>query len=86
MTCREAAEFLLDYLEGRLPLDVRATFDEHLGRCPPCVVFLASYRATVEVTAAAGSAPADESPEPVPEALITAILAACPARREGRPS
>ncbi|MCC6361642.1 MAG: zf-HC2 domain-containing protein, partial [Phycisphaerales bacterium] len=31
MTCKELAEFLMDYLDGELPAETRAVFDRHLG-------------------------------------------------------
>ena len=50
MTCRELADFILDYLEGHLPGDVRSAFDEHLSLCSNCVDYLAGYKATVDLS------------------------------------
>jgi anti-sigma factor RsiW len=51
----------MDYLEGVLPPAVRAQLDEHVGGCPRCQAFLASYRETPRVLRDATSvvAPAD---------------------------
>ena len=75
MTCREFADFMMDYLTGELPAEVVASFERHLSRCPNCHTYLAQYRATV---AAGREAFADESatvPPDVPEDFIQAILA-----------
>lgn len=72
MTCRECAEFLSDYLEGDLAIDIRQVFDRHLSLCPNCVTYLEQFRATV----LAGQAAFGDDAEPdVPEELIQAILA-----------
>ncbi len=72
MTCRECAEFLSDYLEGDLAIEIRQVFDRHLSLCPNCVTYLAQSRATV----LAGQAAFGDDAEPdVPEELIQAILA-----------
>jgi anti-sigma factor RsiW len=75
VTCREFADFIMDYLTNELPADVAASFDRHLSRCPNCHTYLAQYRATV---AAGREAFADDRarvPDEVPEDLIQAILA-----------
>jgi anti-sigma factor RsiW len=75
VTCREFADFIIDYETGELAADARASFDRHLSRCPNCETYLAQYRATVT---AGREAFADEDallPSDVPEQLIQAILA-----------
>ena len=44
MTCRECAEFLSDYLEGDLAIEVRQVFEGHLSLCPNCVTYLEQFR------------------------------------------
>ena len=46
-TCRETIDLLLDYLDGELPAELRASLEEHLGGCQPCEEFFATYRATM---------------------------------------
>ena len=47
MSCKRLIlEYLVDYEDGSMPETERAAFERHLGHCPPCVVFLKSYRAT----------------------------------------
>jgi anti-sigma factor RsiW len=79
MTCRELADFLMDYLNDDLAPDVRAAFDRHLSLCPNCVNYLSGYKTTIELGRRAfADDDADASTE-VPEDLLRAILAA---RRE----
>lgn len=53
-TCEECIGFLMDYLDGLLPVAQRDVFDRHLARCPDCVAYIASYRAAVELASRAG--------------------------------
>ena len=79
MKCRELAEFLLEYVGGELPEDVRAQFEVHLSRCHNCHEYLEQYQDTIK----AGKVACSEEhvlPPNVPEDLVRAILAA----REGR--
>ena len=50
MTCREATEFLLDYLDGNLPPAVAAELGVHLEICGWCPEYVAGYRKTVAIT------------------------------------
>ena len=77
MTCREAADFIGDYLSGELPGDTVTVFEDHLQRCPNCRAYLSTYRATLEL----GRQAFDDEDAPatyhgVPDELIAAILAA----------
>ncbi len=38
---------LSDYLDGRLPADVRTELEQHLGGCTDCATFVESFRSTV---------------------------------------
>jgi anti-sigma factor RsiW len=73
VTCRDFADFLLDYVEGELPTETRQRFDAHMAICPDCVQYLQHYTETVK---AGRLAMADELPADVPEGLVTAILQA----------
>ena len=73
MTCREATEFIMDYLSGQLADDVVARFERHLSRCAACRAYLASYQATMALGQEAFTS--DEmTAEAVPEDLVQAIL------------
>lgn len=85
MTCRDLAEYLLAYLDDELPRSERRAFDRHLFWCKACRAYLESYRATVELARSLGTPLPDEAPEPVPEHLIAAVLAARAATDAGAP-
>ena len=76
MTCRELVEFLMDYLDGVLPEPERSCFEEHLGECPDCVAYLASYQEAIRLGKDACEAGDDAIPAEVPEDLVRAVLAA----------
>jgi len=44
LTCRELVELVTDYLEGALPPEERARFDEHIATCRPCTTYLGQLR------------------------------------------
>ena len=73
MTCREFADFVIDYFDGQLDADARAQFDRHLTLCPDCVHYLQQYRDTVQAGQMAFD---DELPQFVPDDLVRAILEA----------
>ena len=75
MTCRELVEFLMDYLDEQLAEPERLCFEEHLGECPDCVAYLATYREAVRLGKEACAA-GDAIPAEVPEDLVRAVLAA----------
>jgi len=53
MTCREHIEVLDDYVDNTMPARLRDEFERHLEGCAPCRAFLATYRATRTLGAAA---------------------------------
>ena len=75
MTCRELVEFLMDYVDGLLSEPERLCFEEHLGECPDCVAYLATYREAIRLGKEACTA-GDAIPAEVPEDLVRAVLAA----------
>ncbi|MDX2146567.1 MAG: zf-HC2 domain-containing protein [Planctomycetota bacterium] len=52
LTCQDVNGFLLEYVEGTLPPEVRAAFERHLAECPRCVRYLRGYRRTIELAGA----------------------------------
>jgi len=47
INCRELIlESLVEYEDGSMAATDRVRLETHLSHCPPCVVFLKSYRAT----------------------------------------
>lgn len=75
MTCRDFVEFLMSYIDGELEEDPLRVFEDHMRLCPPCGVYLGTYRETIRLGKFACKE-VDGIPEDVPEALIQAILAA----------
>lgn len=73
MTCQQFVAFLMAYLDGELPAQERALFEEHMAVCPDCVRYLSQYNETVR---AAQLSIDDDLPADVPEELVRAILAA----------
>ena len=76
MTCRELVEFLMDYLDGLLSESERLRFEEHLGECPDCDAYLATYREAIRLGKEACTDGEDAIPSEVPEDLVRAVLAA----------
>jgi anti-sigma factor RsiW len=74
MTCKEVADFLLEYTAGELPPDVEDLFEVHLSRCPNCREYVALYRTTVTLARHALD-DVDAIDAGVPDDLVTAILA-----------
>ncbi|HYT90640.1 MAG TPA: zf-HC2 domain-containing protein [Gemmataceae bacterium] len=50
MTCRELAELLIDFVSGELAPEHQERVEQHLGLCPPCVVFVETYKITIRLT------------------------------------
>lgn len=81
MTCRQVVEFLDEYTDGTLPPEARRLFEEHLAGCADCRAYLDSYRLTIRASRVAFQHPdAPTRPQPIPEELVSAIVAA---RRAG---
>jgi predicted anti-sigma-YlaC factor YlaD len=76
VTCREFAEFMMDYTAGELTAEVRVPFDDHLARCSNCRRYLTSYEETVKLGKRAFDDESADLPSDVPEELVRAILAA----------
>lgn len=45
--CPRLVSLLSDYIDGRLPADVRRDLEEHLTGCSECTTFVGSFRSTV---------------------------------------
>lgn len=81
LTCRELADFLMDYVDGELAGDVRERFEHHLTLCPNCVRYVSAYRKTADLSRKAYETLEADADRPArdagaPEELIEAILAA----------
>jgi anti-sigma factor RsiW len=76
VTCREFADFMMDYLSDELSSESRAQFDHHLSLCANCRKHLASYEETMKLGKRAFDDEDSTVPPDVPEELVKAILAA----------
>ena len=47
--CPRIVTLLSDYLDGRLPSDVRAELEQHLSGCAECTAFVGTFRSTVSL-------------------------------------
>ena len=56
VTCETGVELLMDYLEGVIAGDVRASLESHVEGCPRCTAFIASYLATPRIVREATAA------------------------------
>jgi anti-sigma factor RsiW len=66
VTCRELVGLLDDYLDGALGAGAAAELERHLAGCDACHAYLATYRATRRLGAAATRV---EMPEEMRERL-----------------
>ncbi len=49
ISCKQALENLLEYLDGHLPPQARQAIEQHLASCECCPELLASYQKTSEL-------------------------------------
>ena len=54
ITCRELIDVIDDYLDGLLSAADVEALEQHLADCGPCRAYLATYRCTRALGAAAG--------------------------------
>jgi anti-sigma factor RsiW len=45
--CPRIVSLLSDYIDGRLPADVRRDLEHHLSGCSECTTFVGTFRSTV---------------------------------------
>ena len=76
ITCRELVAFIAEYLDDALPASERREFEAHLRVCERCVVYLGSYRRTIDLGKVALTDADAPAPPDVPEELVQAILRA----------
>lgn len=75
MNCRRLIlDYLGDYEDGSMPAGERAALEAHLSHCPPCVVFLHSYRATGRTLR---KLKPKELPKNLAEAVMNFVKARC---------
>ena len=72
MNCKEAIALMSDYLEMLCGEDLLHDLEQHLQDCPPCRAYLATLRATRDLTHAAGQV---EMPDEMKARLRQFLLA-----------
>lgn len=45
--CSRIVSLLSDYIDNRLPADVRQDLEQHLNGCSDCTAFMGTFRSTV---------------------------------------
>ena len=50
MNCRRCIDLLIDFVSGELSEQEREVLQEHLDGCPPCLVYMETYEATIRMT------------------------------------
>jgi anti-sigma factor RsiW len=45
--CPRLVSLLSDYIDGKLPADVRSDLERHLSGCSDCTTFVGSFKSTV---------------------------------------
>lgn len=50
ITCRDCIELLIDLVSGELSAEYRQHCEQHLQACPPCLVYLETYKITIRLT------------------------------------
>ncbi|MEM9383761.1 MAG: zf-HC2 domain-containing protein [Pseudomonadota bacterium] len=74
LTCKEFDGFLVDFLDGNLPLRQKLSMHLHLGLCKDCREYVRDYERAITLGRKACSATEDEEVSDVPEALVQAVL------------
>ena len=65
MSCRDLTELVTDYMEGRMTLMQKLSFQLHVGMCSPCREYLRQMRLTVQSVGCLACA--EDSPAMSPE-------------------
>ena len=71
LTCKEFNEFMIDYLEGGLPVWQKYMCWLHVKMCRECAYFVQQYHRVI----ALGQNACDSPDDPVPEELVKAAMA-----------
>jgi anti-sigma factor RsiW len=70
ISCQEVVELVTDYVEGALPMDETALFEQHLNFCDGCVWYVDQMRTTIDSVGRIGE---EDLPEETRERLMTAF-------------
>lgn len=73
--CRRLLELLQDFVNGELPPEELANLQAHMNACPPCEVYVTTYRMMITMTR---TLPQPEMPSEVADRLLQALRRECP--------
>ena len=76
LTCREVEEFMLDYLDGELPLAQRMAFQMHVLFCSECKAYIRKYKTAMALGKKVFDDADRDASEELPADLVDAIVAA----------
>jgi anti-sigma factor RsiW len=72
--CRRLVELLHEFLSGEMPPEEYATLQAHIEQCPPCGVYLTTYKLTITMSR---RLPPVEIPTDAAERLLAALKREC---------
>ncbi len=72
LTCKELADLVTEYLEGKLSPADQQRFEEHMDMCPPCRIYVDQINQTITLT---GALKEDDIPVHIQDALLDAFRA-----------
>ncbi len=76
LTCKEFDDFMVDYLDGNMPVWQKYMCWLHVKMCRECAHFIQQYRKVIKLGRSAfDGSPDGLVPDSVPEDLIKAALA-----------
>lgn len=75
LTCKEFDDFMIDYLEGGLPVWQKYLCWLHVKMCRECAHFVRQYQRTIALEQSAFDSVNDPVPGWVPDELVNAALA-----------
>jgi anti-sigma factor RsiW len=74
VNCKKVAELLIDLVSGELGDEIRIHIEEHLHKCPPCVIYVETYKLTIKMTR-------QLPPVPMPPQLVERLKRAVETQR-----
>ncbi len=74
MTCLQFTSYLHEYLFEPMSEAEKRRFERHLSKCPACVDYLASYRATLALEEGYKSNTAEKAVIEAPQELIDIVI------------
>ena len=67
LSCEDANQFIVLYLDGELEKRTRSKFEQHLAKCSNCATYFDQYQATIRLVK-------DDPIPPPPQELVAITL------------